>query len=149
MLTGLGCSPIPAEEPALRLARQCAQHLLTTNEDPLPSIPYFYRLLRMDGYPEELMELGYFDENTFANPGEERASARESLQELLSPELRQRRIAERKAAWERERETAKKEWPYILNSPTGRALLMARYKERLIELRPLLWIELVGWISLG
>jgi len=41
------------------------------------------------------------------------------------------------------------EWPYALNSRTGRALFKHRYKERLTELKPLLWIELIAWGMLG
>jgi hypothetical protein len=99
-----------------------------------------------------LIELGYFDDDDifFSDiPEEKRTRAREALEELLSPELRQRRLIERKVAWEREQARVKSEWPYVLNSPTGRALLKERYKEKLIEMRPLLWIELVAWIIFG
>ena len=41
------------------------------------------------------------------------------------------------------------EWPYALNSRSGRALFGQLYKERLAELRPLLWIELIAWSLLG
>jgi hypothetical protein len=75
--------------------------------------------------------------------------AREALENLLSPELRELRRTERKATWELKQARAKAEWPYVLNSPTGRALLKDRYKEKLIEMRPFLWIELVAWILLG
>ena len=69
--------------------------------------------------------------------------------ELLSPELRQTRRLERQAAWQLEQANIKSEWPYILNSPTGRALLKQRYKEKISEMRPYLWIKLVAWIIFG
>lgn len=152
MLAELGCQAIPPKEAALRLAQIRARRILETGEDPLPSIPYFYRLMLAADYPEELIELGYFDDDDifFSDvPEEKRTRAREALEELLSPELRQKRLIERKVAWEREQARVKSEWPYVLNSPTGRALLKERYKEKLIEMPPLLWIELVAWIIFG
>jgi hypothetical protein len=152
MLAELGCHSVPAKEAALRLALQRAQHILETGENPLPSIPYFHQLMLAADYPDELIELGYFDDDDifFSDiPEEKQARAREALEDLLSPELRERRRAERKAAWEREQARTKAEWPYILNSPTGRALLKDRYKEKLIEMRPFLWIELVAWTLVG
>jgi hypothetical protein len=71
------------------------------------------------------------------------------LEELLSPELRQRRLLERRAAWELEQAKIKSEWPYVLNSPSGCALLKQRYKEKILEMRLFLWIELVAWIIFG
>ncbi len=56
---------------------------------------------------------------------------------------------ERKAAWEQEQARIKSEWPYILNSPSGRALLRERVLERIHETRMLLWIEAAAWIVLG
>ncbi len=152
MLTELGCQEISPKEAALRLAQIRARRILETGEDPLPSIPYFYRLRLAADYPEELIELGYFDDDDifFSDvPEEKRTRAREALEVLLSPEVRQKRLLERKVAWEREQARVKSEWPYVLNSPTGRALLKERYKEKLIEMRPLLWIELVAWIIFG
>jgi hypothetical protein len=52
----------------------------------------------------------------------------------------------RKTLW---RPASMAAWPYVLNSPTGRALLKERYKEKLAEMRPFLWIELVTWGLLG
>jgi hypothetical protein len=152
MLTELGCQAISPKEAALRLAQIRARRILETGEDPLPSIPCFYRLMLAADYPEELIELGYFDDDDifFSDvPEEKRMRAREALEVLLFPELRQKRLIERKVAWEREQARVKSEWPYVLNSPTGRALLKERYKEKLIEMRPLLWIELVAWIIFG
>ena len=152
MLAELGCQTIPPKEAALRLAQIRARRILETGEDPLPSIPYFYRLMLAADYPEELTELGYFDDDDIFfsdDPEEKRKRAREALEELLSPELRQKRLIERKVAWEREEVRVKSEWPYVLNSPTGRALLKERYREKLMEMRPLLWIELVAWIIFG
>ena len=36
-----------------------------------------------------------------------------------------------------------------LNSASGRSLLKHRYIERVAELRPILWIELVAWCLVG
>lgn len=153
MLAELGCHSITPKEAALRLAQQRAKRILETGEDPLPSLPYFYRLMQSADYLEELMELGYLEEDyrffTEENDDVQRAQAHEAIENLLSPELRERRHAERQAAWEREQAKAKEEWPYVLNSPTGRTLLKKRYKEKLIEMRQLLWIEFVAWIMLG
>jgi hypothetical protein len=152
MLAGLGCHSISIKEAALRLALQRAKRILETGEDPLSSIPYFHQLMLATDYPAELIGLGYFDDDDifFSDiPEEKQTRAREALEELLSPELRERRSAERKAAWEREQARVKTEWPYVLNSPTGGALLKKRYKENLTEMRPVLWIELVAWIVVG
>ena len=151
MMEELGLHPIAPEEAALTLARERAQRLLETGENPLPSMPYFHRLLLAADYPDELYDLAYFDdEDSFYSSDEEKLRfAREALNELLSPELRQRRLAERKAAWEQEQVRIKSEWPYVLNSPSGRALLRERYIEKITEMRPLLWIELVAWALLG
>ena len=152
MLEELGCHLIAPAEAALRLAHQRAQRILDTGDDPLPSMSYFYRLIVEADYPDELIELGYSDDDDlFDDPDEKRIRAREALEELLLPELRQRRLAERKDAWEREQARIKSEWPYVLNSPTGRALLKLRYREKITEMRPFLWIKLVagafaGWM---
>jgi hypothetical protein len=129
----LGCKSISTEDAALHLARQRARHILETGEDPLPSMPYFYRLMLAADRLEELYELAYFgDDEIFYSddPEGKRSRAREALEELLSPELRQRRLLERQAAWELEQAKIKSEWPYVLNSPSGRALLKQRYKEK-------------------
>ncbi len=152
MLIELGCQPLSPKDAALRLAHISARTILENGEDPLPSIPYFYQLMLAADYPEELIELGYFDDDDifFSDvPEERRTRAREALEELLSPELRQKRVIERKAAWEQEQARITSEWPYVLNSPTGRALLKERYKEKIAYMRPLLWIELVAWVILG
>ena len=153
MLEELGCHSITPKEAALWLAHQRAKLILETGEDPLLSLSYFYRLMLSADYPKELIDLGYLkDDCEFLleeNVDNQRALAREALENLLSPELRERRHAERRAVWEQEQAKAKEDWPYVLNSPTGRTLLRKRYKEKLIEMRPLLWIELVAWIVLG
>lgn len=152
MLAELGCQTIAPREAALRLAHTRAQRILQTGEDPFPSIPYFYQLMVAADYPDELIELGYFDDDDIffsGDPEERRIRAREALEDLLSPELRQKRLVERKVAWEPEESRVKSEWPYVLNSPTGRALLKDRYREKITEMRPFLWIELVAWIIFG
>ncbi len=152
MMEELGCKAISPEDAALHLARQRARHILKTGEDPLPSTPYFYGLMLAADRLEELYKLAYFhDDDIFYSddPEGKRTRAREALEELLSPELRQRRSLERQAAWELEQAKIKAEWPYILNSPTGRALLKQRYKDKISEMRPFLWIGLVAWILFG
>lgn len=102
MLEELGCRLISPREAALRLARQRAQRILHTGEDPLPSVPYFYRLMVAADYPGELIELGYLDDDDiffsdFPDDLEEkRIRAREALEDLLSPELQQRRQNEKR-----------------------------------------------------
>src|ERR1700744_2800985 len=59
MLEELGCRELSPKEAALWLGRERAKHLLETGEDPLPSLPYFYRLMRTADYPDELIGLGY------------------------------------------------------------------------------------------
>lgn len=153
MLAELGCHQLSPEEAALRLARERAKQLLQSGDDPLPSLSYFYRLMQMADYPDELIELGYLEDEfeflTDDNVGERRTSAREALENLLSPELSERRRAERKTIWERAQARAKEEWPYVLNSPTGRALLKQRYREKLGEMWPIFWIELAACATLG
>jgi hypothetical protein len=151
MLAELGCRPISPKEAALRLARNRAERIRETGEDLLPSIPYFNKLMLAADYPEELIELGYLDDDDifFDDSEHKQKHAREALEDLLSPELRQKRLAERKVAWEQEQTKIKSEWPYVLNSPTGRALLKERYKEKLVEMRPFLWIDLVAWAFVG
>lgn len=152
MMEELGCKAISPEDAALHLARQRARHILETGEDPLPSMPYFYRLMLAADRLEELYELAYFDDDDIFysdDPEEKRTRAREALEELLFPELRQRRRLERQAAWEQEQAKIKSEWPYVLNSLSGRALLQERYIEKITEMRPFLWIEIVVWVFAG
>jgi hypothetical protein len=151
MLEDLGCQSKSVTDAALYLAEVRAQRILETREDPLSSISYFYRLMQAADYPPELYELGYFDDDEFFSddPEEKRAAALEAVEEFLSPTLRQQRFAERKAAWDLEQARIRSEWPYVLNSPTGRALLKERYVEKINEMRPFLWIQLVAWIFCG
>ena len=150
MLEELGLCAISPEEAALKLARQRAQHLMKTGEDPMPSMPYFHRLLLASDYSDELYELAYFDDEDFYSSDKERLKyAREALENLLSPELRQMRLAERRAAWEQDQARLKTESPYVLNSQSGRAMLKERYIEKITYMRPLLWIEAVAWVALG
>jgi|GEM_PF-5186000 len=152
MLRELGCQPISLQEAALRLAHFRAQRLLSSTEDPLLSLFYFRQLREAGDYPTELDELAYIDDDYVffsADLEEKQQYVREALQELLSPELKEKRQAERKAEWEQEQAQAKREWPYVLNSQSGRDLLKNSYMEKLTEVRPLLWIELVAWSLLG
>lgn len=152
MLKELGCNRLTPQDAALHLAQEHARHLLDTGENPLSSLPYFYRLMLAANYPTDLIELGFLEDNFdyfFDDPDEQRTVVLEALQNLLSPELRQERKLQRQAIWERTRAKTESEWPYVLDSPSGRALLKERFIERIIELRPLLWIELAAWIVLG
>lgn len=152
MLEAIGCQTLQPEEAALRLAHTRARRILETGEDPLSSVPYFHQLMLAADYPAELIELGYFDDDEifFSDvPEEKRTRALEALENLLSPELREQRSMERKAVWEREQSRAKSEWPYVLDSASGRALLKQRYKEKAAEMRPFLWIEGAVWILIG
>jgi len=152
MLQELGCQTISLKEAALRLACLRAKRILDSTEDPLLSLSYFCQLREAGDYPAELDELAYIDDDYAfysAETDEKHLYVREALQELLSPELKEKRQAERKAAWEQEQALAKREWPYVLNSQSGRDLLKNRYMEKLAEMRPLLWIELVAWGLLG
>jgi len=152
MLDELGCHSILPKEAALSLAHQRARRILKSGEDPLPSIPYFYQLMLAADYPSELIELGYFDDDDMFfsdDPEGKQTRAREALEELLSPELRQMRLTERKIQWDQELARIKSEWPYVFNSPTGRAMFKERYIEKITDMRPFLWIELVAWSIAG
>lgn len=76
------------------MARNRAKRILETGEDPLYSTPYFYQLMLAADYPEELIELSYLDDDYIFvhNPEEKQKRAREALEELLPPELRQKRL---------------------------------------------------------
>ncbi|MFZ1940379.1 MAG: hypothetical protein WBA18_06390 [Terracidiphilus sp.] len=151
MLAELGCHSLSQREAALRLAQDRARHILANGEDPLPSIEYFHWLMHVAGYPEELADLGYLDEDDilFGSVEEKRTRAREGLKELLSPELREKRRAERETAKEQAQARIKSEWPYVVNSPSGRALMKERYAARIAEMRPLLWIDVIAWGVIG
>jgi hypothetical protein len=151
MMVELGCQVLAPTEAALRLAQIRARRVLETGEDPQASIPYFHKLMVAADYPAELIELGYFDDEDifFDGPEERQTRAQEALEELLSPELREQRSRERKLAWETEQVKAKLEWPYVLNSPSGRVILRARYRDKVTEMQPFLWIEIVAWIFVG
>jgi hypothetical protein len=152
MVTELGITEITPPQAAIRLATIRAKYLLDSGEDPLPSLPYFYRLLQAGDYPEELCELAYLaDEWEYLDTSidEQQRCTIEALQNLLDPELRQQRSEERLAEWQRQREAAQHDWPYVFNSPAGRTLLKDRYKDRVKEMRPVLAIEAIAWAILG
>ena len=84
MMRELGCRELSAQEAAVRLARERAQRILETDEDPLLSIPYFYRLASSADYPKELCELSFLDDAyAWSTEQEVRTQARELLEELL------------------------------------------------------------------
>jgi hypothetical protein len=85
MLMDLGCHSIHARDAAFRLARSRAERILETCEDPLESVMYFHSLMLAADHPEELIALGYFDDNNFgATPAQMRLSAFGELQKFLS-----------------------------------------------------------------
>lgn len=114
MMEDLGCRALDVKEAALRLARERAQRLLHTDEDPLDSLDYFYRLMYMSDYPEELHELGYLADDYFLMnecPVEEQQKvAREALENLLFPDVGASRRAERQAALELEQKKAREDF---------------------------------------
>ena len=91
MLEELGCHSITPKEAALRLAHQRAKRIPETGEDPIPSLPYFYRLMQSADYLEELMELAYLEDDyrffTEENDDKRRALVHEAIENILSPEL--------------------------------------------------------------
>lgn len=128
MLNELGMTSLSPKEAAMRLATLHAKHLLETREDPISSLSRFHRLMQAGDYPDELQELGWLGDELDGCTGcytadEQSEFAIEALENLLSPELRERRRAEREAKWLKQREEAKCDWPYIFDSPTRRALL--------------------------
>lgn len=154
MLNELGMTSLSPKEAAMRLATLHAKHLLETREDPISSLSRFHRLMQAGDYPDELQELGWLGDELDGCTGcytadEQSEFAIEALENLLSPELRERRRAEREAKWLKQREEAKCDWPYIFDSPTRRALLKEPNRDRLVEMRPLFWIEAAAWLLLG
>jgi hypothetical protein len=150
MLADLGIELPTPKDAALFLAKNRVHRIQQTGEDPLKSIDYFKQLLRKADYPDELTELGWLEENSiFADEDGVREAAVEAMENLLTPELAASRFAARRAAWEEQRRMAQQNWPFVLNSPSGRKLFLQRWKERLLEMRPLTWIVLVASALLG
>lgn len=152
MLTELGCRPISPAEAALRLARQRAQAILASHEDPLPALPHFRQLMLVGGEPEELLDLGYLGDDYAVAPEDQeqlRAFATELLTDLVSPQSREERRAERQASWLRQQETAKNDWPVVFQSATGLALLKARFIHRLASTRATFALATIGWLLFG
>jgi hypothetical protein len=58
----LGRHSILPPDAALLLLVSALSACLAIGEDPLPSIPYFEQLMWAADYPNELIELGYFDD---------------------------------------------------------------------------------------
>jgi hypothetical protein len=145
MLEELGVQLPGHEEAALLLAKNRVHRIQQTGEDPLKSIDYFYRLLVRADYPTELTELGWLEEDyLWTDEAGVRAAAVEAMENLLDPELGARRRAARAAAVEEQMRLAQQEWPYVLNSRTGRELFRQRWKEQLLYMRPLIWVLLAA-----
>jgi hypothetical protein len=144
MLAELGLSRIDLKDAAMRLAKKRAQRIISGAENPLPALPYFYRLMWAADSPSELIELGYLEDSfeyVVDDPVEQRAMAVEALENLLDPELGEQRRAQADAKWRRQREEAERDWPYVFNSPGRRALLRERFREQIkdiLRLFPLL-----------
>lgn len=152
MLAELGRGTPSREDAALWLARRRARQILDSGEDPLPSLAWFYQVMLKGDHPRELVELGYLEDEFFlvGDPAEQRSLTIAALQNLLDPELCARRNAEATAAWQERLREAQENWPYVLNSPGGRALLKQRFWEDLNwRLAPILACPLavLGWIS--
>ncbi len=124
MLAELGCKAISTTDAALRLACLRARRILDTGEELRPAVPYFHDLMEASGWIEELVEVGYFDDEAhlYRSPEEERLYAREVLERLLSPDHGRQQIEDRKAQLERQWAALKSDWPYVLHSPAGKKL---------------------------
>jgi hypothetical protein len=150
MLLELGVQLPGLQEAALLLAKIRAQRVQATGEDPLQSIGYFNKLYLNAEYPDGLQELAWLEEHyEWTDEDGVRAAAVEAMENFLDPELAASRRAARMLAFEEQQRQVRQEWPYILNSSAGRQLFHQRWKARLLELRPLIWILLVASALLG
>lgn len=133
------------EEAALYLAKIRIRRIQQTGEDPLKSLDYFNLLLSKADYPTALDELGWLDDHyAWTDEAGVREAAVEAMENLLDPDLAASRRAARMVAFEEQQRLVRQEWPYILNSSAGRELFRQRWRERLLEMRPLIWILLVA-----
>lgn len=101
MLAELGLQEIPAKEAALRLAIRRAEEILRNREDPLLSMEFFSRLMLASDRLPELMNLGYLEDICpieLSSEEGQREFALEEMRVLISPELRQQRIEEKRVA---------------------------------------------------
>jgi hypothetical protein len=145
MLADLNLQLPAPKAAAILLAQARVERIRSSGDDPLLSMDYFYQLWLKADYPGELAVLGNLDDYySWTDEAGVRAAAAEEMQDLLDPELAARRRDERKAAAEKQMRGARQHWPYVFNSCTGRALFHQRWKERLLEMRPLIWILLVA-----
>ncbi|HEX9198587.1 MAG TPA: hypothetical protein VF865_03450 [Acidobacteriaceae bacterium] len=141
MLADLSTQFPGKEEAALLLAKIRVHRIQQTTEDPLKSIGYFNQLYLNADYPTGLQELGWIEDHySWTDDAGVRAAAVEAMENLLDPELAAHRHAARTAAWEEQRRGARQEWPFVLNSPSGRDKFRQHWKERLLEMCPLIWI---------
>jgi len=141
MLADLNLQLPAPKAAAILLAQARVERIRSSGDDPLLSMDYFYQLWLKADYPDELSELGNLDDfYSWTDEAEVRAAAVEGMENLLDPELAARRHAARAAAWEEQRRVARHEWPFVLNSPSGRDLFHRRWRERLLEMRSLIWI---------
>ncbi|NUQ29123.1 MAG: hypothetical protein HOQ35_11490 [Acidobacteriaceae bacterium] len=166
MLAELGLQHLDLKTAAIRLAERRAVRILGSGEDPIPHLGYFYRLMYEAGYPEELYELGYLEDEIFCSSEEPdvlRGWCREALENLLNPEIREKQRVEREAAVEEAhrqaerrleaaeaRRQAEKDWPYVWHSPERHRLLKERLRERFDQWPPLIVLllgccTLLGW----
>ncbi|WP_146072156.1 hypothetical protein [Bryocella elongata] len=142
------------------LAKARGRRILDTGEDPLGSLGYFHHIFVQAGYPDELSELGWFDEpyvgynveGSAAQEEQARVAAIEAIENLFDPDLREKRHEERKVRWEEDRRRILLEWPWKLNSPSGRSEYWRRWREHWFELRWLACLycclaALFGWLG--
>lgn len=101
MLAELGLQRISMKDAALRVAVRRAEEILASGEDPLLSTGFFFQLLLASDYLPELFNLGYLEDICpieLSSEEEQRAFAFEEMRVLISPELRQQSVAERRSA---------------------------------------------------
>lgn len=149
MMAELGLSQMSTEAAAIGLARMRAAEILESGEDPLSSLPFFYHLMLQADYPDELIEVGYVEDSFDSCPEDLeqcRVWAREALENLLDPELREARYAARRRIDEEQRKAALNDWPYAWDSEGRRALLRKRYWQFLKTYQPVLWLTSVAGV---
>jgi hypothetical protein len=141
------------EQAALVLAKARARRILDSRENPLDSTSYFHHLLVKSDYAPELQNLAYVDEILIGETDEEiRTEAMLYVEELLDLELAARRQQERLEVQQELRRRMLEDWPFVVDSPTGRVVFRTRLRETLMEKSRVLWFFvpaalLLGWIT--
>lgn len=110
MLAELCLRQLDVKEAALRVAIHRAKEILGSGEDPLLSTGFFFSLMLTADYLPELVNLAYLEDVCpleLSSIEQQREFALEELRVLISPELRQERVEERRVAelrWRQEME---------------------------------------------